>query len=110
MKTEKPVNYPTFAARVLPNVTFNISFGRTVTNVGLANSTYKVTITPNPEVKITVTPTVLSFKALNENKSFVVNVSGKVPRKSVVISSIVWSDGTHNVRSPIVLDISTGQQ
>ncbi|MED6112421.1 hypothetical protein PIB30_061541 [Stylosanthes scabra] len=104
------LNYPTFAARVLPNVTFNISFGRTVTNVGLANSTYKVTITPNPEVKITVTPTILSFKALNENKWFVVNVSGKVPRKSVVISSIVWSDGTHNVRSPIVIDVSSGDQ
>ncbi|MED6115275.1 hypothetical protein PIB30_088868 [Stylosanthes scabra] len=104
------LNYPTFAARILPNVTFNISFGRTVTNVGLANSSYRVTVTPNPEVKITVTPTFLSFKALNENKSFVVNVSGKVPRKSVVISSIIWSDRTHNVRSPIVIDVSSGDQ
>ncbi|MED6114896.1 hypothetical protein PIB30_084987 [Stylosanthes scabra] len=104
------LNYPTFAARILPNVTFSISFGRTVTNVGLANSSYKVTITPNPEVKITVTPTVLSFKALNEKKSFVVDVSGKVPRKSVVISSIVWSDGIHNIRSPIVIDISSGDE
>ncbi|MED6114853.1 hypothetical protein PIB30_084498 [Stylosanthes scabra] len=104
------LNYPTFAGRILPNVAYNIRFGRTVTNVGFANSTYRVTITPNPELKITVTPSVLSFKTLNEKKSFVVNVSGKVPRKSVVISSIVWSDGTHNVRSPIVIDVLSVDQ
>ncbi|MED6209938.1 hypothetical protein PIB30_059461 [Stylosanthes scabra] len=106
----RSLNYPTFAAQIKPNVPFNLSFGRTVTNVGLANSSYKGTITAIPELKITVTPTVLSFKALNEKKSFVLNVSGKVTRKTVAISSIVWSDGTHNVRSPIVIDVSSGDQ
>ncbi|XP_057733916.1 subtilisin-like protease SBT4.3 [Arachis stenosperma] len=100
------LNYPTFAAHVRPMVPFNVRFGRIVTNVGLANSSYTVTITPNPQVNITVTPKVLSFKALNEKKSFVVKVVGKIPHETVVISSIVWSDATHHVRSPIVIDVS----
>ncbi|MED6173272.1 hypothetical protein PIB30_057795 [Stylosanthes scabra] len=100
------LNYPSFAVQVRPKVPFNISFSRTVTNVGLANSSYGVTITPVPEVNITVTPSVLSFKALDEKKSFVLNVIGKIPRTNVVTSSIVWLDGSHHVRSPIVIDVS----
>ncbi|MED6157212.1 hypothetical protein PIB30_021205 [Stylosanthes scabra] len=100
------LNYPSFVAQVRPKVPFNMSFSRTVTNVGLANSSYGVTITPIPEVNITVTPSVLSFKALDEKKSFALNVIGRIPRTTVITSSIIWLDGSHHVRSPIVIDVS----
>ncbi|KAL1340905.1 hypothetical protein HN51_027406 [Arachis hypogaea] len=101
------LNYPALTVLVEPRVHINISFSRIVTNVGLANSSYRVRLTPKPEViNITVKPRVLSFKALNEKKSFVVNVIGMIPNETAVISSMVWSDGTYHVRSPIVIDVS----
>jgi hypothetical protein len=51
-----------------------------------------------------VKPNILFFKSLKENKSFVVIVSGKaLPARKRVSASLVWSDRTHNVRSPIVV-------
>ena len=83
-------------------VHFNVRFSRTVTNVGLANSNYSATITPNPKINIIVTPKVLSFKSLNEKQSFVVTIVGKIPSQTVLTSSLVWSDGTYNVRAQLL--------
>ncbi|KAK6139285.1 hypothetical protein DH2020_026963 [Rehmannia glutinosa] len=53
------------------------SFSRTVTNVGLANSTYTATIDKSTsDCNITVEPATLSFKQMNEKKSLVVTVKG----------------------------------
>ncbi|CAL0314793.1 unnamed protein product [Lupinus luteus] len=99
------LNYPALASDV--ESSFTINFSRTVTNVGLPNSTYKATILPNPRIKVTVVPEILSFKSLGEKQSFVVTVIGdKLPTTTVLTSSLVWSDGTHNVRSPIVINVS----
>ncbi|KAF6161083.1 hypothetical protein GIB67_007724 [Kingdonia uniflora] len=79
-------------------------FSRTVTNVGSAKSTYKAIVTSHSKMKITVTPNALSFKAINEKKSFTVNVSSKeLNTKGLMSGSLVWSDGVHIVRSPIVV-------
>ncbi|KAE9622117.1 hypothetical protein Lal_00032903 [Lupinus albus] len=99
------LNYPALAIAVNSTTSFTIKFKRTVTNVGLAKSIYKVAVTPNPKIKITVVPNTLSFKSLHEKKSFVVTVTGgKLPLQTVT-SSLTWSDGIHHVRSPIVVDI-----
>ncbi|XP_021894576.1 subtilisin-like protease SBT4.13 [Carica papaya] len=100
----RDLNYPSMASRVIkPKEPFTITFHRTVTNVGHANSIYKAMISSNPNVNITVVPQVLSFKSLNEKKSFEVTV-GRNNLASPVSESLVWSDDFgHKVRSPIVL-------
>ncbi|KAK6160075.1 hypothetical protein DH2020_003456 [Rehmannia glutinosa] len=97
------LNYPSMAIEVKKSVPLSASFSRTVTNVGLANSTYTATIDKSTsDCNITVEPATLSFKQMNEKKSFVVTVKGDQVR-SMISSSLVWSDGVHFVRSPIVV-------
>ncbi|CAN0854498.1 Subtilisin-like protease SBT4.12 [Linum grandiflorum] len=100
-------NYPSLTAALPPKsvASFSVQFTRTVTNVGSAKSTYKAQIVGGKELKIEVTPSVLTFASLNEKKSFNVSVSGgKAPSSGFFASaSLIWSDGTHNVRSPIVI-------
>ncbi|KAE9606293.1 hypothetical protein Lal_00013637 [Lupinus albus] len=104
-------NYPALAFHAQPNQPFVVNFTRTVTNVGFANSTYKVSVPTSSDLNVTVVPQVISFKSLNEKQSFVVNVvGGKFPQESVVSSSLEWTDGTHNVRSPIVVDVSQPEE
>ncbi|KAL1208308.1 Subtilisin-like protease SBT4.3 [Cardamine amara subsp. amara] len=83
---------------------FNVTFRRTVTNVGFPNSAYKASVVPlRPEIQINVEPEILRFGSLQEKKSFVVSISGQALKNgSFVSSSLVWSDGSHSVRSPIV--------
>nr|KJB21574.1 hypothetical protein B456_004G001900 [Gossypium raimondii] len=47
-----------------------VTFHRTVTNVGVARSTYNATIATLLELEIKVVPHVLSFKSLTEKKSY----------------------------------------
>lgn len=61
------VNYPRMAIQVLPEKPFTVKFHRTVKNVGLANSTYKVSVLPiMSRINVTVVPEVLSFHSLNK--------------------------------------------
>ena len=100
----KDLNYPSMASPADQHKPFNISFLRTVTNVGQANSTYQAKITADPLMKVQVNPNVLSFTSLNEKKSLVVTVSGEALDKQPKVSaSLVWTDGTHSVGSPIVI-------
>ncbi|PQQ19645.1 subtilisin-like protease SBT4.5 [Prunus yedoensis var. nudiflora] len=102
----KDLNYPSLAANVKPSTSFTINFHRTVKNVGLTNSTYKANILSSSEVDIKVVPDVLSFMSLNEEKTFDVTVVGRgIPEGSHVSASLVWTDGTHSVRSPILVAV-----
>ncbi|XP_054792405.1 subtilisin-like protease SBT4.3 [Prosopis cineraria] len=101
----KNLNYPLLGVNLKPFTPFKVEFIRIVTNVGFANSTYKASISPaSYRLNITVNPKVLSFKSLNEKKSFVVSITGKGFINETARSfSLTWSDGTHKVRSPIVV-------
>ncbi|KAK8282101.1 hypothetical protein V6Z12_D08G003100, partial [Gossypium hirsutum] len=102
-------NYPTLTALVPAGKPFTVNFHRTVTNVGIARSTYNATISILSEPEIQVVPQVLSFKALTEQKSYNVIVSGKaLGETSMVSATLIWSDGTHNVRSSIVIHTYEG--
>jgi subtilisin family serine protease len=104
----KDINYPAMVFPARPyHKRFHVKIHRTVTNVGFPNSTYKATlIHHNPKIKIKVEPKLLSFKSLNEKQSFVVTVVGGAKlNETVYSSSLVWSDGTHNVKSPIIVQI-----
>ncbi|XP_047319973.1 subtilisin-like protease SBT4.3 [Impatiens glandulifera] len=98
------LNYPAMTALVHSNSTFSIQFRRVVTNVGHSNSTYHAQIsTSDSMIYINVEPSVMSFVNLKERKKFVVTVSGQWLNQDYVSSSLVWFDGIHRVRSPILL-------
>ncbi|KAL5794399.1 hypothetical protein ACOSP7_002993 [Xanthoceras sorbifolium] len=100
----KDLNYPSMAIQATEDKPFKIEFSRTVRNVGLSNSTYKMEILASSQVKVNVEPSILSFKSLDEKQSFVVTVDGQgLPVRSMASTSLVWSDGTCSVRSPIVV-------
>ncbi|KAL9415879.1 hypothetical protein AB3S75_039140 [Citrus x aurantiifolia] len=98
----KDLNYPSMAAQVSAGKPFTIKFPRTVTNVGLPNSTYKAKILQNEKLSIKVVPEVLSFRSLNEKKSFNVIITGMLTGQ-LLSAALVWSDGNHNARSPIIV-------
>lgn len=100
----KDLNYPTLAARVKTGKGFRVTFSRTVTNVGTLNSTYRAIITKPSQLNITVEPNILPFRAWHERKSFVVTVTGENVTQ-FASASLEWFDGTHSVRSPIVVYI-----
>lgn len=101
----RDLNYPSMAANVKHKKPFEVKFPRTVTNVGLANSTYKATISiRSPHIMVLLNTTTLSFKSLGETKSFLVTVTGAgldVKKDRTAAASLEWSDGKHHVRSPI---------
>ncbi|EOY34210.1 Subtilase family protein, putative isoform 1 [Theobroma cacao] len=100
----RDLNYPSLTAQILPDKSFTVGFHRTVTNVGIASSTYKAKVSSNSKLEVKVDPEVLSFKALKEKKSFNVTVTGDaLSLFSMVSASLEWSDGTHSVKSPIVI-------
>uniref|UniRef100_A0A7N0VLN5 Uncharacterized protein n=1 Tax=Kalanchoe fedtschenkoi TaxID=63787 RepID=A0A7N0VLN5_KALFE len=100
----KDLNYPSMTIKLNATEPINVSFTRVATNVGHPNSTYKADIVAAPKLTITVAPDTLSFAELNERKSFEVHVTGEFPRgEHMLSSSLVWSHGTHNVRSPIIV-------
>ncbi|CDY32681.1 BnaA02g07430D [Brassica napus] len=101
------LNYPSMSAKLSEtNSPFTVTFNRTVTNVGIPNSTYKSQIVLNHGTKLSVkvSPNVLSMKSVNEKQAFTVTVTGSgLDPKLPSSANLVWSDGTHNVRSPIVI-------
>ncbi|KAK4481619.1 hypothetical protein RD792_012523 [Penstemon davidsonii] len=100
--TGKDLNYPSMTYQINIDAPFSVKFSRTVTNVGTDKSTYKAKITKNTDCNITMEPSTLYFKELNEKKSFVLTVKGDQIKK-MISASLVWSDGIHFVRSPIVV-------
>ena len=99
------LNYPSMYLQ-LKNSTSSYSaiFYRKVTNVGSQKSTYKVTVKAPENVKVTVVPNTLAFSKLQEKKSFKVVIKGPPLKYSTSLSaSLEWSDGTHMVKSPILI-------
>ncbi|CAI0447399.1 unnamed protein product [Linum tenue] len=101
------LNYPSFALsseKLKTSVTR--VFHRTVTNVGSATSTYtaiyKAKVISSKELKIKVNPKVLRFKDVGETISFRVTVKAKLKQSGIISGVLVWSDGSHKVRSPVV--------
>ncbi|GKV36108.1 hypothetical protein SLEP1_g44276 [Rubroshorea leprosula] len=100
----KDLNYSTLTAAVPSDQPFTVTFQRTVTNVGNANSTYIAEVSAHSKLNVSVVPTVLSFNSMRENESFQVTVTGGALKIFTVVStSMSWSDGSHIVRSPIVI-------
>ncbi|KAL6595107.1 hypothetical protein ACP70R_048210 [Stipagrostis hirtigluma subsp. patula] len=99
------LNYPSIAVPVLNyGVGFRETISRTATNVGPAGSVYTAKVSSVPGIEVNVEPHELVFSAAREKRSFTVTVSGTLVRvdgRTGASASVVWSDGTHEVRSPI---------
>ncbi|PHT39616.1 hypothetical protein CQW23_18470 [Capsicum baccatum] len=70
--SEAQLNYPSFSVKLGTSAQ---TYTRTVTNVGVANSSYKVEIGPLPGVSMIVTPSTLNFSKLNQNLEYIVTFS-----------------------------------
>ncbi|WVY89670.1 hypothetical protein V8G54_035184 [Vigna mungo] len=97
------LNLPSFALSTNRSSHNNVTFGRTVTNVGSATSTYKATITAHPSsLNVQVLPSVLAFSSLGQRLSFTLKIEGSI-NTGLVSFSLIWDDGTFKARSPVVV-------
>ncbi|GMH03838.1 hypothetical protein Nepgr_005677 [Nepenthes gracilis] len=104
------LNYPSLSAVFQQYGKHRMSthFIRTVTNVGDPSSVYKVSIRPPSGTQVTVQPEKLVFRRVGQKLNFLVRVEAFAVRLSTGSSStksgaIIWSDGKHNVTSPLVV-------
>ncbi|MFT7722135.1 MAG: S8 family serine peptidase [Roseateles sp.] len=82
-------------------VTGNAVVSRSVTNVGASAATYQAAVTAPPGFTASVSPTTLTLNP-GETKSFTMTISPSGAAEGVwQFGQLVWSDGTHTVRSPI---------
>ncbi|KAL9316298.1 hypothetical protein ACSQ67_017299 [Phaseolus vulgaris] len=97
------LNLPSFALSTALSKKNNVTFGRTVTNVGSARSTYRATVSGNPSsLSIQAVPNVLTFTSVGQRLSFTLRIQGTI-NANLVSFPLTWDDGTHQVRSPIVV-------
>ncbi|KAI8009907.1 Subtilisin-like protease SBT5.4 [Camellia lanceoleosa] len=97
-------NYPSIT---VPKLNNSIAVTRTVKNVG-SPGTYSARVQNPTGVAITVKPERLKFEKVGEEKTFKVTMKveeeeAKKVRDYYVFGQLTWSDGKHNVRSPIVV-------
>jgi subtilisin family serine protease len=76
---------------------------RTVTNVGPAG-TYNVSVTPPAGVSVSVNPTSLTLAAGAKASYTVTFTRTTAPFDAYVFGSLTWTNGTHSVRSPLVIN------
>lgn len=105
-KCPKPIsltnlNYPSIT---VPKLSGSITVTRTLKNVGTAG-TYEARVQKPAGISVSVKPNSLTFKKVGEEKSFKVTLKVKNSKaaKKYVFGKLIWSDGKHNVRSPIVV-------
>ncbi|KAG6545046.1 hypothetical protein Mapa_013740 [Marchantia paleacea] len=98
------LNYPSVSVGDLKKIT---TLTRRVTNVGAAKSVYTVSIQAPRGVRVSISPSRLSFSHVYETKSFNIRLQRTLKTdadsESYVFGSYTWSDGKHKVRSPIVV-------
>jgi hypothetical protein len=103
------LNYPSITAHGLPAGTTTM-VRRRLKNVGLPG-TYTAAVVKEPEgVHVSVTPAMLVFRQPGEEKEFDVSftVRDPAPPAGYAFGAIVWSDGSHQVRSPLVVKTTQG--
>lgn len=95
------LNYPSIT---LPNLGLKaVTVTRTVTNVG-PPSTYSAKA-QLPGYTIAVVPNSLTFTKIGEKKTFriVVQATSVTKRGNYNFGELLWTNGKHNVRSPITV-------
>lgn len=100
------INYPSIT---VSNLKSTMTIKRTVRNVGhKRNTIYFASIVKPDGVEVFIWPRALIFSWFNEESSYYVTL--KPQKKSqgrYDFGEIVWSDGFHKVRSPLVVRVNT---
>jgi Fibronectin type-III domain/Subtilase family len=97
--TQEQLNYPSITVTLRPNSTVVVT--RTVTNVGLARSTYVVRINTPRGISTIIQPAVLRFNAKNEKITFTVTFKWNGVSSYPLRGQLAWLSREHVVRSPI---------
>ncbi|XP_050226689.1 subtilisin-like protease [Mercurialis annua] len=98
---EAQLNYPSFSIKMGSDPQ---TYTRTVTNVGVAGSSFNNEITPPQGIDIRVTPDKLVFNAVNQKATYSVtftkngNVTGSFSQ-----GYLTWKTNLYTVRSPIAV-------
>ncbi|KAL3523294.1 hypothetical protein ACH5RR_016128 [Cinchona calisaya] len=93
------LNFPSIT---IPDVKGSITISRTVTNVGPVNSKYKANVDSPKGFIVVVKPEILIFDAKTKRISFTVTITTSYKYNTeFCFGSLTWTDGKHNVRSPI---------
>ncbi|EEF31757.1 Cucumisin precursor, putative [Ricinus communis] len=94
-------NYPSIT---VANLNASIVVTRKAKNVGTPG-TYTAHVKVPGGISVTVEPAQLTFTKLGEEKEYKVNLKASVngSPKNYVFGQLVWSDGKHKVRSPLVV-------
>ncbi|CAH9110960.1 unnamed protein product [Cuscuta epithymum] len=108
------LNYPSFAVRFDKTTgTGGASYTRTLTNVvekpGTYNYKVSVMLDNSNFVKVSVQPQSLSFGKLYDKKMYTVTVNATAkgfPVGGIISGRITWTDGYHNVASPLAIFLS----
>ncbi|XP_059291408.1 subtilisin-like protease [Lycium ferocissimum] len=100
--SEAQLNYPSFSITLGAN---SQSYTRTVTNVGVAKSSYSVEIVSPQGVSVTVKPSTLNFSQLNQKLTYQVIFSKTTSNSNsdIVQGFLKWTSNRHSVRSPIAV-------
>ncbi|KAF3787300.1 Subtilisin-like protease SBT5-3 [Nymphaea thermarum] len=96
------LNYPSVAVAELRGT---ISVSRTLTNYGESGSVYTATIGHLEGVNVKVTPDKLNFTRNGEKLSYRLDFTVQSPGNGdFTFGYLTWSDGKHNVGSPIAVN------
>ncbi|KAJ7951496.1 Subtilisin-like protease [Quillaja saponaria] len=104
LTTPGDLNYPSFSLVFGANQDL-VKFRRVVTNVGRsADAVYAVKVNAPQGVEISVSPTKLVFNGENQTQAYEVTfVKGVGYAYTSRYGSIEWTDGSHQVRSPVAV-------
>ncbi|KAJ9541499.1 hypothetical protein OSB04_028005 [Centaurea solstitialis] len=105
-KTNTHLNYPSITVSSLEST---VTIKRTVRNVGAKKTAiYFASIVSPHGVEVTVWPRILFFSCFRDEISYYVTLKPqKVSQGRYDYGEIVWSDGFHTVRSPLVVCVNT---
>ncbi|KAH0460698.1 hypothetical protein IEQ34_011361 [Dendrobium chrysotoxum] len=98
------LNYPSFSIVFSPKSRKAVKYTRVVTNAGPTGSVYSVEVDIPASVGAKVKPTKLVFRQGGQKLKYTVTFTSKMGKGSeaeMKFGSITWSDGEHQVRSPI---------
>ncbi|KAG6418837.1 hypothetical protein SASPL_121043 [Salvia splendens] len=103
---EAQLNYPSFSINFYGKSTSQV-YTRTVTNVGEADSSYRVVISPPRGVDVQVEPTTLKFSKINQKLKYEVKFKllASAPNTTFVQGFLKWTSQNHSVRSPIAVSL-----
>ncbi|KAK2982019.1 hypothetical protein RJ640_013229 [Escallonia rubra] len=105
-KTNTNINYPSITVSSLQSA---MTIKRTVRNVGHRKTAIYFARIVNPDgVEVVVWPRVLFFSCFKEEAFYFVTLKPvKTSQGRYDFGEIVWSDGSHHVRSPLVVCVNT---